>query len=779
MFINKETEIKVSENFDKFENSPLFIIKEGFNPLIERETETLLACGNGYAGSRNSLEEFTKMISNPATFIAGTYETLHERNLQLLPKMPDWTRFQIYIENRLLDLFSTDFLEHRRYIDLRKGIACRKWKCIDPIGRITDVTINKFISFEQKNILYKEINIRPENYCSNLLLISGIDGKLSDDKIINIETSLAEKSYILEAKSKFSSTNTVFIQKSNFRHLTDKFCPIKYQIKEKESQVFEQWIWHAKIDEVYRVRSLIYLDSTADKKNFEKKHYLIEDAQIHLKCKNNHIKEWIKHFRNAQVKITGDLYAQKSVNFAVYHLITAGRFSGNKFSIPARGLTGESYEGHVFWDTEIYLLPFYILVFPDIAKALLMYRYNTLDGARKNALNEGYKGASYAWESTDTGIEQAPESVLTPSGEVIRIYSGNYENHITPDVAYAVWQYYIVTKDNDFLFDYGAEILFETARFCISNLKLADDEKFHILNVIGPDEYHELVDDNFYTNMLVKNNLNIALETFEIMKQKAADKLANLTKKIYLEQSEIDNWNLLKDKIYLPEISEDKIFEQFKGYFGLNDINVNEFEPRTVAMDIILGRENTGNSKVVKQPDVLMAIFLLKNNFTFNEISANYNYYEPKTGHGSSLSPSIHSIIASWIGNDNDAYKYFKQNADIDLGNNMGNASGGIHIASVGGMWMSVIFGFAGLYISQKGLSLSPNLPDKWETIAFSIIWHENKIDFKINNSHVFVKNNGEGHIFLSFDNKDWHCIKSAEEIMFNKSFNDKWRQVY
>ncbi|OGI30570.1 MAG: hypothetical protein A2287_10140 [Candidatus Melainabacteria bacterium RIFOXYA12_FULL_32_12] len=747
-------------------NNPWLILKEGFNPLRERTIESILSFGNGYIGSRNSLEEYYT-ISEPTTYVAGIYENIPATNRNELARIPDWTRIQVFLDDNIIDLYDTKILEHKRYLDLKRGLVLREWKSQDSLGRITSIKTIKFISLDNKNTAFKSITIKPENYSGRLKVISGIDGNIIDSKILIPETLELNKPMMLGMETKEGDNLVVITQKSEF--IQDN---LEYNQKYSNKMVYEEWEWHGEYGKEYIINSLITVFTSLDYKN-----PIGASIQDTVTDYNNVLisqaESWTNYWNNADITIDNDEQAQRWVNFALYHLISTGKFSGNNNSIAARNLSGVSYQGHVFWDTEMYLLPFYTFTEPEIAKALLMYRYNTLQGARENARREGHKGACYAWESTDSGIEMTPTEVILPYGQIIHIYSGSNEIHISPDIAYAVWQYYQVTEDEDFLVNYGSEIIFETTRFSTGFLKKEDDNLYHIYDVVGPDEYHERIDDNAYTNLMTQHNLEIALKLINLLQEKYKDKYENLRDKINLQDSEISRWKEIKDKIYTGYNPETKIYEQFKGFFDLEYIDVKSYEPRTKPMDVILGRERVRNSQIIKQTDVLMFLFLLANKFSKDVIEANYNFYEQRTAHGSSLSPSIHSIIAARLGKLDQAYKYFEQNAQIDLDDKMGNAAGGIHMASIGGTWMSVVMGFAGIHIYDNGLLFDPHIPENWNNVKFSVNWHGQKINVQVRKDEITFKIIGNQSVNLCIGEDNWKELAPNNTYIAYK--DQKW----
>ena len=410
----------------------------------------------------------------------------------------------------------------------------------------------------------------------------------------------------------------------------------------------------------------------------------------------------------------GDEEAQRALRFAAYHLIAAVNPADEHISIGARGLTGEAYRGHVFWDTEIYMLPFYVFTDPPAARALLMYRYHTLDAARRKARAAGYEGALYAWESADTGDEATPGSVVTPDDRVVTILTGEREHHISADIGYAVWQYWRVTGDDAFMLAAGAEILVETARFWASRAQAEHDGRAHIRQVIGPDEYHEMIDDNAYTNMMAIFNLGRAADTVAILRREQIADWQRLSARLGLMEKEPEKWRALAAMLVTGFDASTKLFEQFAGYFRLEQIDLAAQRGRAMPIDAYLGPERTRRSQAVKQADVVALSALLWDEWPVAVHEANFRYYEPRTAHGSSLSPALHALVAARLGDATLARAYFSRAAEIDLANNMGNAAGGVHLGALGGLWQAAVFGAAGLRPREDGIAVDPHLLPGW-----------------------------------------------------------------
>jgi trehalose/maltose hydrolase-like predicted phosphorylase/nucleotide-binding universal stress UspA family protein len=358
-----------------------------------------------------------------------------------------------------------------------------------------------------------------------------------------------------------------------------------------------------------------------------------------------HRDAWLARWKASDVRIEGDPFAQRALRLAIYHLSSAANPEDERVSIGARGLSGTAYQGHVFWDTDIFMLPFFTLTYPEAARALVMYRYHTLAGARAKAARLGYRGALYAWESTDSGEEVTPAFVVAPDGEVIRILTGEQEQHISADVAFGVWKYWEATGDERFLLQAGAEILIETARFWASRAAREEDGRYHIRGVIGPDEYHETVDDNAYTNGLAQWNLEIGREATSLVAERWPEQWRLLSRRLGLEPEEPREWLRVARDLYTGFHEQTGLFEQFHGYFGLEEIDLAAFASRIAPMDVLLGRERIQRSKIIKQADVVMLVYLLWERLPLDVRRANFEYYEPRCGHGSSLSPAIHALV--------------------------------------------------------------------------------------------------------------------------------------
>jgi trehalose/maltose hydrolase-like predicted phosphorylase len=479
-----------------------------------------------------------------------------------------------------------------------------------------------------------------------------------------------------------------------------------------------------------------------------------------------HEASWGDRWSCSDIEVEGDDAAQKALRFAIYHLNSAANPGDERVSIGARALTGDSYLGHVFWDTEIYLLPFYTLTWPEAARALLMYRYHTLAGARAKAARMGWRGALYAWESADTGEETTPEHIIGPNGQVIHVLCGKEEQHISADVAYAVWQYWWATADEHFLLDAGAEILLETARFWASRAKPEADGHRHIRGIIGPDEYHEHVDDNAYTNVMARWNIRRALEVAALLRERWPQRWADLAGRIGLDDQELAQWLDVAETLVSGFDSRSGLFEQFAGFFGLEDIDLTHYTGRTMPMDLVLGRERTQRSQVIKQADVVALLALVPEEFDRSTKTENFRYYEPRCSHGSSLSRAMHAMVAARLGDGELALRYFREAAAIDLADPAAGSAGGVHIAALGGIWQVAVLGFAGLSPNGDNLAFDPQLPAGWRSLDFRVQWRSRRLKVRLLHAgHVLTATLESGEPLTLLVRGEPHELSRGQEL--------------
>ncbi len=433
--------------------------------------------------------------------------------------------------------------------------------------------------------------------------------------------------------------------------------------------------------------------------------------------------EWARRWETSRVDVSGDPGAELALRFGAFHLIGGAPRSSERAGVGARLLSGYGYRHHVFWDADIFVVPYLTMTQPDLARAHLEYRYHGLDGARRKAANYGRSGAFYAWESAGTGDEVTPDWGETPDGERVRIRTGEIEEHIVADVAYAVDHYVSWTDDREFLTEQGAEMTVDGARYWQGRIEIGSDGRGHLRHVIGPNEYHVDIDDNFFTNAMAAWHLRTAVRHAAELATHDRDALVS---RLGLATGWEDAYNVLADGLE-PGPGENGVFEEHDGYFDLDQVELSHFEPRRWSLQAILGDKRLERSQITKQADVVMGMVLLDAYRSSELIGANLDYYAARTDHGSSLSLAVYSLAASLAMRPDQAYDFFRRAAAIDLDDSMGNSSHGIHAATQGGLLQAALLGFGGLRLTAGGPQTTPRLPDHWDSLGFSFVHRGNR----------------------------------------------------
>ncbi len=459
-------------------------------------------------------------------------------------------------------------------------------------------------------------------------------------------------------------------------------------------------------------------------------------------CRERNRAAWAAKWADCDVTIDGDADATRAVRFSIYELLIAANESDPRVNIGANALTGERYRGHAFWDTEVFMLPFFIYTQPETARALLLYRYHTLDGARQTPARPD-SAARATRGSPPTPASKRPRSgrwtVRTGYG-----WRGGAPCHLSRRVR--PHRYVAATGDHALMIDYGAEILFETSRFWADRLEATPDERYVLSRVVGPDEFHEHVDNSAYTNYLVRWHLQQAAQVYAELAISNPRELAALSERIGLTREEVEDWLTRAEQIRLPSVTDDGVIEQFDGYFGLDTLPVEHDDNDMPMYPPGYHHYNLAGTKLLKQADVVMLTYVLPDEFSDEVKLANYEYYEPLTLHKSSLSPATHAIMSIEVGDPGRAVQYFRRSASVDLVDNQGNTEEGIHIASAGGTWQMMVNGFGGFRVRNGQMTFKPWLPPDWKAVAFRLKWRSNALSVSANHTAAtFVLSAPEG----------------------------------
>jgi len=712
------------------------ITEDGWDPATQASYESIFTLGNGYLSSRGALEG-GPFGSSVGTYIAGIFDNTGAQVTELI-NAPNPFYIKITSKGEKLDNVSMDVLEHKRILDMKKGILYRDTVFSNSKKMRFHYRSLKFISMNNKHTGVIRIYLTPLDASSTFTVQSSIDVSVTNKGVL---TEGRKKHFDIKEISKIKNVSYASVQ--TFQHKMLIGCASQLSVIQKNRKFStSEPISKIKLkkNETVCITKIVSLYTSRRIKPKDLKRTVLnsicQKQKVGFeKLLKRNIESWNKKWNIADIKIKSDKESEKAIRFNICHMLICGPERGLETSIGARTLSGEGYRGHVFWDMEIFMLPFFVFTFPKVARNILLYRYNRLDAARKIARDKGYKGALFPWESADTGEETTPAWAKDLDGTTIEIKTMLEEHHINADIAYGMAFYCDVTGDYDFFIKYGVEILFETARFWITrvqkNVKTGEHE---IKKVIGPNEFHESVNNNSFTNVMARWNLLRAYGAYTFMKKKKPSLFRKLLKKLKLKESEIKEWRHIAGKIKFPYSKKKKLVEEFDGYFKKKDVPITLFNKNSAPLfPKGISPRNVQSTQLIKQADVIMLLYLLPDLFSFDEKRRNYNYYEKRTLHKSSLSFSIHSIIASEIGNKDKAFLYFINSVMTDLKNIHGNTSEGIHAAALGGTWQAVVNGFGGIRIKKGTLNINPALPDKWQDMDFKLNWRGD-----ILNVHIF-----------------------------------------
>jgi len=448
------------------------------------------------------------------------------------------------------------------------------------------------------------------------------------------------------------------------------------------------------------------------------------------------------------VCIDGDPELELAVRFGLFHMMASVPTSGEAVVGP-RGLSGPSYRGHVFWDADVFVLPFLAATCPPAARAMLEYRIRRLEPARQAAAQRGYSGARFPWESARTGVDVTPTVDRPLHGPEIPILTGEHEEHIVADVAWAALQYSDWTGDDTLVGGPGRPLVLDTARYWASRVRL-DDAGGHIDDVIGPDEYHERVDDNVFTNVMARWNLRRAAELAEAGGDVPADEIAQ--------------WRHIADTLVDNYDAHTGLYEQFDGYYALEPLMISDVAQTPVAADLLFGRPRISGSQVIKQPDVLMLHHLVPEETEPGSLHPNLAFYEPRCAHGSSLSPAIHAALLARDGRPDEALRLFQMACRLDLDNLTGTTAWGLHLATFGGVWQALVHGFAGIRPQRSGLLVDPHIPARWNQLRIRLQHHGRRLEVSASATTLHVTSDapievtvpGAGTAVVTPDGQRW-----------------------
>jgi len=724
---------------NKLSEKSWVISAEGFDPEKREFLETIFTLGNGYLGSRGVLEESFEN-GYPGTYLAGIYNQTGSQPFEIV-NAPNPVRVDIYINGGRLSVSGMKVAEHRRVLDLKKAVLHRRTVFQNKQGRY-EYESARFFSLKDLHAAVMVFSLKPLDCDAEITIKRVIDGTIENAiqpvgdpvkhySVQDCSFNDPEGAVYLGAKTTNSGQSIGMATDLAF---SGRGAPpeIEWAFSVSENTVSRECSFKALKGKKYTFTSYITIYTSRDKKRSVKKSCLKSLGALKEKgvpaIFGAHCGAWEKRWATSDFQIEDGAVLQNNMRLNIYHLLIAVPPEDLDVSIPAKTLSGGWYKGHVFWDTEIFVLPFFVFTQPELAKNLLLYRYRRLKQARAKASENGYEGAWWPWESASSGNDETPKTWINFDGTVIPVHVAEREIHISGDIIYGVALYYRVTSDREFMLRYGAEMVFETARFWATRVNYNSEKNYYeIKDVIGPNEFQECVDNNFYTNYMARWNLRYAAELYDLLTREHPLRLNRLAKKIKLKEEEIRSWREISEKI-IAFINQDGLIEEFEGYFNKKEILIQEWDQDGMPVwPASVDLADAKDTQLIKQADVILLMQLFANEFESHMKQVNHDFYEKRTTHKSSLSLPSYAITALELGNLKESYKHFIQAVRADYGNLYGNTEVGVHAAALGGAWQIAAYGLAGLRIKEEILSVNPVLPGEVKGIRLNF-WFRNAL---------------------------------------------------
>ncbi|MDD5066035.1 MAG: glycosyl hydrolase family 65 protein [bacterium] len=715
------------------------ITEKRYRPEKELLMETLFTLSNGYMASRGTLEEgsvCTQLRQYQGTYAAGIFDK-YSKDYQAIVNLPDFFNTPLFVNGEALNMMEGEVRGYVRYLDMRSGILRRELIWTSRKGEATHFCITRFISKADPHLALLQFQIKPLNYSGMIRFHNILDGNVSNIDFHVSGYQLRDEKYhfINEEHEKgewekggyllVRTRTTGYAVCEGFRvSARENGQPLVLKPEYEFSRLRIRALTDLPVVQgrKYTFVKLISLYTSRDRTGSNLK----ETVQDRLReaekegyevLFERHSREWNRIWQTSDIRIKGPVKDQLSVRFNLYHIVQMGNRNDPRVNIGSRGLTSEMHYGNCFWDTELFIMPFFIFTDPAVARSLVKYRYLTLGEARNKARALWFRGAMFPWMSSFPGKEQADYWEYA-----------NIAVHVVSDVAFGIMNYYRNTGDADFMLDCGLEVMIETARFWASRVDYNPRLGRYIINTVkGPNEYDGVVNNNTYTNWNAQWNLEEAFRLVLWAAKEHPVRFKKLAKKIGFTRKETSVWKKIIRKMYINYDRKKALFIEDDIILDKRPVDIKKMKPgKKITTELGLTWDTILRHKVVKQADVLLMIYLHRDCFTREQLRAAWKFYEPITLHDSSLSYNTHAILAAELGLKKKSYEYFIKTSRLDIDDVMENTFLGIHAANAGGTWQCVVNGFCGMRIRENKVRFTPCLPDLWQEVEFHIIYKKN-----------------------------------------------------
>jgi maltose phosphorylase len=740
------------------------VIEEGFHPEYNQITESIFSLGNGHMGQRGNFEERFSGETLQGNYMAGVYypdktrvgwwKNGYPEYFAKVLNACNWIGMDIEIDGEMLDLAQCEVRDFRRVLNMREGYLERSFVAVLSSGKELKVKATRFLSIADKEVGALKYTITPLNFSGSVLVAPYLDFDVQ-----NQDANYGEKFWEEVKKTQISPQQayiTARTKKTEFFVCTGTYFSVVQNAEDIEPQIFNverDKYWGAtfalelKANEattIYKygasVTSRDYnpeqLQSICEKRlqaAFQKGFHKLKAEQADA---------WADKWAHSDIVIEGDVAAQQGIRFNIFQLDQTYTGKDERLNIGPKGFTGEKYGGSTYWDTEAYCLAFYLATAePQVAKNLLLYRYKHLPKAIENAEKLGFKnGAALYPMVTMNGEECHNEWEITFE-----------EIHRNGAIARAIYDYVQYTDDKGYLGEYGLEVLIAIARFWSQRVNFSEaKQQYVILGVTGPNEYENNINNNWYTNILAAWCLDYTREVIATVKAENPAQFKALSEKINLEEAEeTTRWKAISAKMYYPESKELGIFLQQEGYLDKEQILVADLPSEERPLNQKWSWDRILRSCFIKQADTLQGIYLFEDCYDLDAIRRNFEFYEARTVHESSLSPCVHAIIAAKLGKQEKAYEMYLRTSRLDLDDYNNDTEDGCHTTSMAGTWMAIVQGFGGMRVREGQLHFAPFIPEQWKSYSFKINFKGNLLKIKVNPEGVQIENLSEQAITL------------------------------
>ncbi len=753
------------------EVDPWTVVESSFRPEMGRVSESIFSLANEYMGVRGYFEEGYSGDGLLGSYFNGFYEEIPVvqpatykgmiTKSRFMVNTVDWLYTRIQLDGETLDLAKSKYRNYQRVLDFRSGTLYRELIWQTQNGKSLKVAFWRFLSMVEPNLGCQRITLTPLNFSGPIKVRLGLD-------LTPLHEGMARNFWACPKKQQVDNIIAILGKTNCLEHqLFSAFAvkldgAAKTQLVEEEKYIGLDFIIELSEGTSIDVDKIVtnYVDKNRNTQGPE-----VWETGMKLALKNQaltfkaaleqHTSYWSDVWKTSDITIEGDPENQQGIRFCIFQLYQTLHGADSNSNIGAKGLTGEAYNGHTFWDTETYCLPFYMFNNVKAARNLLDFRYRTLRKAQERAKALDCQGAFY------------PIATIDGSESCGLWQHANLQLQVDSAVAYGIWHYTKICNDDDFLYHQGIEMLVEISRLFASRGQWGPRTgQFGFYGVMGPDEFQLMVNNNCYLNFMAQKTFEFTLETLKTMETSHPEFLSELQKKAHLGAGELENWRQMSAKMHLPQDPITKVYEQHDGFFDMPHINIQEIPVNDFPLYHNWSYDRIYRWDMIKQPDVLMFIFLYNQSFSPDIKRANYEYYEPRCIHESSLSPSIHSILAMELDKNEEAYDFFQFATRMDLDNYNRNTREGLHTTSIAAAWMNIVYGFGGMRSDGGNLVFKPGIPKQWRSYSFRVLFHHAVLCVKVDQEWAeFIVLNGPAvpvEIYGKLYTIDFNGIKLA-----------------